>query len=420
MEEILNILKELKISEYRLIEKTTYAKEWFFIKKDLDLSRAKKVKDYYLTVYQTIYENTERYKGSASGKLMPTSDVEVLKKEILALMEEASYVKNPYFELPAKQEGEPIGPSPIGDIHEVFGMMQDFHESEDVSVNSYELFENITEVHIVNSKGIDVTYSYPSHELELIINARDTNHEIEIYQDMRFGQSNVVELKQQMGQAKRQAQDRKTALPLTKAEVCQRVIISKENVLQLFRFYLMQLSTDMQYRKYSNVKVGDEIGPAHFHLEGMPYLDYSSKNFAYDDDGRLCRPVVLVDDRKVQNVWGSHVFSSYMNISNTTMVYNYKVAPGTMTLDEMHAKPYLEIVQFSSFSCHPMTGDFSGEIRLGYYFDGEKIKAVTGGSLSGNIHTNEPTMILSKELEKYDCAVVPSAILLDHVNIASA
>ena len=89
-----------------------------------------------------------------------------------------------------------------------------------------------------------------------------------------------------------------------------------------------------------------------------------------------------------------------------------------MSVEEMKKEPYLELVQFSSFSCHPITGDFSGEIRLGYYYDGQEVVPVTGGSVSGNIKDCEHTMVLSKELVKYDYAVVPQTILLKNVNIA--
>ena len=50
MDLILKALKELHVGEYRIVEKKTYSKEWFFIKKKLDMSRAKEVTHYYLTI----------------------------------------------------------------------------------------------------------------------------------------------------------------------------------------------------------------------------------------------------------------------------------------------------------------------------------------------------------------------------------
>lgn len=418
MQKIIEVLKELHVTEYRLVEKTIHGKEWFFIGKKLDLSRAKEVKYYYLTIYQPIYLPQERFKGQASIKFSSRVDHDELVDMITQLTKEASYIKNPYFELPSPQDVEEGLVSPLGDIQEIIQMMEDFYESDELKLNSYELFETMEEVRIVNSKGIDVSYIKPTHELELVINAIQDQHEIEIYQDLCFGQPNITNLKSRIGDACRQAEERKKAIPTSQVEVSSRVIISKENVLQLMQYYLAQLNTSNIYRKYSNIQIGDSLGPDSFTIEGLPYLEYSSRNQPFDEDGRAVKAINLVDNGIVQNVWGAHTPSNYLGIEDTTMVYNYKVASGMMSVQDMKNQPHLELVQFSSFSCNPMTGDFAGEIRLGYYFDGENTTPITGGSISGNIKVNEPTMILSKELIKYDYAVVPQAVMMDRVTIS--
>jgi len=55
-----------------------------------------------------------------------------------------------------------------------------------------------------------------------------------------------------------------------------------------------------------------------------------------------------------------------------------------MSLEEMHAVPYIEPVMFSDFRLDSMTGDFGAEVRLAYYFDGKNVTPVTGGSISGS------------------------------------
>lgn len=418
MDTILNILKELRVNEYRIIEKKVYSKEWFFIQKKLDMSRAKEITDYYLTVYQPIYEAQERFKGQASVKLSPSQSEEELEEIITQLIKEASLTRNPYFELPSFMHSVEEMISPLGDVQEVLKMMNDFHETEEISLNSYELFETLEEVRIVNSKGLDVTYQRPIHDLEVVINARNENHEVEIYQDLLFGNANIVDLKHRLAQACYQAEDRKNAIDTKEISSLPNIIIAKENVVSLCNYYLNQLNTSYIYNQYSEVKVGDPIGPKGFNLEGLAYLENSSVNHGYDSDGRAIRSVSLIEDGVVKNLWGNHETSCYLGMDDTTMVHNYKVSCGEITLDEMKKEPYLELVQFSSFSCHPITGDFAGEIRLGYYFDGEKIIPVTGGSISGNIKENETSMQLSKELDKYNFAVVPQAILLKKVNVS--
>ena len=415
MDLILKALKELHVGEFRLVEKKTYSKEWFFIKKKLDMSRAKEVTHYYLTIYQTNYQANDRFKGQASAKISPSLSLSEIKDVIAQLTKEASYVYNPYFDLPSFMVSYEEKLAILGDVQAIFEMMDDFYESEEISLNSYELFETFEEVRIVNSKGLDVSYVKPNHQLELVINSKDDHHEVEIYQDLRFGQPNITDLKTRIGEACRFAQDRKQAKPTIGVN---QVLISKENVLSLMRYYLMQLNTDYIFNQYSHQELGNRIGPDHLHLEGMPFLENSSRNIPFDEDGRTVQAVSLIENGRVQHLWGPHISSSYLGLDDTTMVYNYKVGAGNMSVEEMKKEPYLELVQFSSFSCHPITGDFSGEIRLGYYYDGLEVVPVTGGSVSGNIKDCEHTMVLSKELVKYDYAVVPQTILLKNVNIA--
>ena len=415
MDKILNVLKELHVGEYRLVEKKTYSKEWFFIKKKLDMSRAKEVTNYYLTIYQPNYQANERFKGQASAKLSPSLSIHEIEEVVTQLLKEVSYIQNPYFELPSFMVSVEEKIALPGDVQSIFQMMDDFYESEEISLNSYELFETFEEVRIVNSKGLDVSYVKPNHQLELVINSKDEHHEVEIYQDLRFGQPNITDLKTRIGEACRFAGDRKQAKSTINVN---QVLISKENVLSLMRYYLMQLNTDYIYNQYSHQEVGNYLGPKNFNLEGLPFLENSSRNIPFDEDGRTVQAVNLIENGQIKNLWGPHISSSYLGLEDTTMVYNYKVGAGDISVEEMKKEPYLELVQFSSFSCHPITGDFSGEIRLGYYFDGNEVVSVTGGSISGNIKTCESTMVLSKELVKYDYAVVPQIILIKNVNIA--
>ncbi|MBQ1878698.1 MAG: TldD/PmbA family protein, partial [Erysipelotrichaceae bacterium] len=74
--------------------------------------------------------------------------------------------------------------------------------------------------------------------------------------------------------------------------------------------------------------------------------------------------------------------------------------------------------QFSSFVMNPMTGDFGGEIRLAYYYDGKTVTPVTGGSMTADISEVIKTIRLSRETEQYDYCLVPRTIRLLNVAIS--
>jgi len=65
-----------------------------------------------------------------------------------------------------------------------------------------------------------------------------------------------------------------------------------------------------------------------------------------------------------------------------------------------------------------LTGNFGGEIRLGWYFDGSNTIPVTGGSISGNIKDLQKEMYLSKELQKDNNFVGPKIVKLLNVSVA--
>ena len=55
-----------------------------------------------------------------------------------------------------------------------------------------------------------------------------------------------------------------------------------------------------------------------------------------------------------------------------------------------------------------------GEVRLGYYYDGEKVTPVTGISISGSLSLVLKNMYLSKEMDQKDQYYGPKLALFNH------
>ena len=116
----------------------------------------------------------------------------------------------------------------------------------------------------------------------------------------------------------------------------------------------------------------------------------------------------LLQDGKVQNFWGLTRLCQYINVP-TTGEYDTIICenPGTMTLDEMKkqvkktGRPVLMPVLFSGMEIDVLSGDFGGEMRLAYLYDGKSVKAVTGGSINGNIIEAQKTIRFSKERQRF-------------------
>ena len=60
----------------------------------------------------------------------------------------------------------------------------------------------------------------------------------------------------------------------------------------------------------------------------------------------------------------------------------------------------------------------AGEIRLGYYHDGDKTITVSGGSVSGSLPELIKDIRFSKEQKQYDYAVLPAVMRIADVTIS--
>ena len=107
-------------------------------------------------------------------------------------------------------------------------------------------------------------------------------------------------------------------------------------------------------------------------------------------------------------------------LSDSFIPGNYAVSGGTAEEQELRAGDHLEIVEFSDFQVHPVTGDIAGEIRLGYLRRGGKTTVVTGGSVSGSMNDFVKTLRMSKESRQYNNTLIPAATMLKDVTVTGA
>ena len=70
------------------------------------------------------------------------------------------------------------------------------------------------------------------------------------------------------------------------------------------------------------------------------------------------------------------------------------------SISDYQNNTYLRITNFSDFQTNALTGEFGGEFRLAYYYDGTKEIPVTKGSFSGNIKDILSSLELSKEIRE--------------------
>ena len=397
--------------------------EFYFIRHSLDQNRAKNVEHINVKVFKKSEDG--QFLGDASDEIAPSATEDEIKKTIDSLVLKAGYIKNPVYKLnPPESSGQPDGSGfNTADISADFiNAMNELPESADADSNSYEIFTSKVTTHIITSGGTDITEIYPSSMIEVVVNARDKDHEIELYRMYHSGTCDKEGLKNSLIRTLQYGKDRLKAEKTPALEKAD-VIFSTDDAVEIYNFFKDKLSAGMLVRRMSDWEIGKSIAEAKgdkVTLTARKTLENSSTNFSYDEEGAPARDLVLLNEFVPENYWGSRMYTQYLGLEKSGIVYNYEISGGSKTEEELRTGKYLEIVEFSDFQVDSLSGDIFGEIRLGYYHDGENVKIITGGSVSGNMNQFVKNMHFSKELVQYNNVRIPSVTRLADVTITGA
>lgn len=429
MKKLITLLNNKRnIDEYKIIQTEIASTELFFIKDELQMNRGKDVKRITVVVYKNFEEDSKKYKGSSSAQIAPTMTIDEIDKAIDIAALSASFVKNEYYELEdPSNEIAPIITSKFSEgnmIDSISNLVKDLYEENNQFgsfINSTEFFINKKNIRIINSKGIDVSYTKYDGEIELITENKEGKEAIESYDVIQFSDYNPKTIKELIDESMKFANLRAKAIPMPNVENIP-VILNGVAARRLWNYYIFNASASSIYNQLHNNKVGDniqgEVKGDKVSLKLTPYLENSSRNSYYDTNGTFLKEFEVIQDGVIKNIIAEKRFAHYLDIPCTGDVPNIVVAEGTHSEKELKDGPYLELLKFSSFQSDPMTGNFGGEFRLGIYYDGNKEIPVTLGSISANIKETQGNMYLSKEIVKDDDFIGPKLIKFDNLRIA--
>ena len=411
-------IKALGCTIWEMRQQTVKAWEFYFIRHALDQNRITEVETVNVTLYRLL---EDRMLGSASGKLSPTASDDEMQKTLADVYYQASLVKNPTYTLADKPvEAPALQEVDVTAIAENFiSAMSRVRETETEFVNSYEIFVREITRRYRNSNGVEYTVRYPSSMIEVVVNARKDDHEIELYRMYNSGTCDAEKLCRDVEKTLRYGKDRLTTEPtpaLNKFDV----LLSTDDAVQIYRYFTIKTNTSLLFRHISDWTVGKNVAEQatgdKVTIKAVSALHNSSSDYPIDDDGAAIQDRVLLRDGVVESVWGRRQFNQYLG-ADTTNVYNLVVEGGAHTEDEVRRGDYLEIVEFSDFQVEPFGGNIAGEIRLGYLHQNGTVKTVTGGSVTGQMAEAIPTMEFSSETEQYDSWVIPRVTRLNGLKI---
>ena len=422
---ILELLADSAADGWTVRDEVSEGWEFYFIRHNLDQNRIRHTEHITLTVYKK--SDDGKYLGRASAKLAPTADRAETKALIDSLTHEAALVKNPVYELmtPAlavmKADEAEVDVSRIAE--DFICTMKDLPETDGEDINSYEIFVDKITCRYVSSTGIDISYTYPVSQIEVIVNARKDEHEIELYRMFKSGTCDSEGLKEEISKAMQYGKDKLRAKKTPSLGTCD-IVLSTDAALEVYEYFTARMSCDMKYMGISDWEIGREVAEGavgdKVTVEARRFLPNSSANAPYDAEGAPRRDMMIIKDGIAENRYGSRQFSQYLGLEDSFIPGNFAVSGGTSKAEEIRTGRYLEIVEFSDFQVSALNGDIFGEIRLGYLHDGSQVTAVEGGAVSGTMLDFAKDLQMSSEQKQYNNMLIPEVTRLKGVSITGA
>lgn len=431
IEKILSALKKSGVELYQITETKQEKAELYFIRKSLDMQRMGDIRQAEVVVYKEFEENGKRMMGSATVQVQDSYTEEMMEELFRNTLYAAGFVKNKYYELYAGkkdaqgetpedsdfQADKTLASKSLTEIAQSFteALFADDTET-DVFLNSAELFVLKTTCHIINSRGIDVSYCKSHVQGEFVVQCTE-GQDVETYQHFAYVNSDTEPLRNKVKETLRITRDRAKAVSAPPAGEY-RVILSGPYLRDIYEYYVDRSASSMIYQKYSTFQIGcnvqgDTAVKDSINLTLKATVPYSAEGIPMKDRE-------LVHDGKLMMIHGGNRFAYYLNLEPTGNYESYKAPAGNVTLDEMRQGKYLEVVNFSDFQMDSFSGHFGGEIRLAYLCDGEKRIPVTGGSINGNILEAQKSLVFSSQMQTEETFEGPLAVCMEKIQVAGS
>lgn len=427
IEKILSALKKSGVELYQITETKQEKAELYFIRKSLDMQRMGDIRQAEVVVYKEFLDGDMHMMGSAAVQVQDSYTEEMMVELFRDALYAAGFVKNKYYELYAGKEDaqeetpetadKTLADKSLTEIAQSFAEALFAEDQEtDVFLNSAEIFALKTTCHIINSKGVDVSYCKSRVQGEFVVQCTE-GQDVETYQHFAYVNCDTKPLRNKVRETLQMTRDRAKAVSAPPAgEYC--VILSGPYVREIFDYYVDRSAASMVYRKYSTFQIGCNVqgGTAekdNIHLTLKATVPYSTEGIPMKDRE-------LIKDGNLLMIHGNNRFAYYLNLKPTGDYESYKVPAGNVALEEMRQGTYLEVVNFSDFQMDSFSGHFGGEIRLAYLCDGEKRIPVTGGSINGNILEAQKSLVFSSQIQTEESFEGPLAVCMEKIQVAGS
>lgn len=419
---IIDIFKNTSgISDWRVLSTRTESTELFFVHKDLETVRSTDTTD----IKVTVYVQHDGALGEATFSVYASYDDEQIKAEIEKAAKKAGIIANQPYSIPENEQGEYASASNFASYkpHELASLMAsacfEADNVENGSINALEIFVYKDIIKVTNSRGIDKTQVKYRAMIEAIPTYNGTES-VELYEQYNFTEFDRKLVVEEIAKKMNEVRDRYEAKPPVEKLSCP-VVLDAPELEQLIGNYIGELNFSSVYQHTNSFSVGDDIQKNstgdRLSVTMKGSVVGSVRSSAFDGDGVTLVDRKIIEDGRALALWGGTRYAQYLGEAATGNLGCISVECGTLSDAEKMARPYFRCASMSGLQVEINNDYIGGEVRLGYYFDGEREIPVTGISISGKLSVALANMRLSNEAITYESYNGPKCAIFEGIEI---
>ena len=411
------------LSGWRINEKATASYELFFVHRKLETVRATDT----VSTSVTVYVDHDGKKGDSTFTVSTAMTESDLAEKIETAVRRARLVFNEPYELPEGGAETHELPSnmkdrdPIELGRQIAGAVFAADTVPGGSINACEIFLYRDTQRVINSRGIDKTMRKHWVMIEAIPTFTEGAESVELYEDYRFTEFDpekvTAEISRRMAEARDRFQAKKPAVPM---EV--NVALRPKETAELLELLADDLNYATAYMHANLHKEGDDLQENgtgdRLTVTMTSQVPGSEESACFDDDGAAFTDTCVIKDGKAVSRFGGSRFGQYLGVEKPTgNLPCVKLETGSLTEEAMKQAPYLECASLSGLQLDLYNDYIGGEIRLAYYFDGEKTVPVTGITMSGKLSAALAGLRLTDAAVTEGCYEGPRYLLMKGMTV---
>lgn len=390
MNEIIALLKNHpEVNDYKINIRQKESDERFFVKGKLETVRHTQTCDKEITVYV----NHGEYKGDSQFLVYPSTTLEEASKLIDQAVQKAKLINNQQYTLPEGTKGEYAVPSNFDQLeandlmNAVCKAVFSANDLENADLNSVEVFINRHTGTVINSKGMHKTQVRYDAMVEAIPTYNGKDQSVELYQQYNFSDYSQAQIQAEIREKLQEVKARYEAVTPDFPVEC-KVIFNKLEISELIGNIVYDLNYASVYTQANLFKKDEPVqkAPSGDKLQISMIGAYrgNTASACFDADGLDLDSIQVVKDGVAVNYYGSNRYGQYLGQKPTGNLPIAKVEPGSVTDEELKTGAYLEVISMSGLQVDFYNDYIGGEVRLAYYYDGNRIIPVTGISITGS------------------------------------